>query len=34
MTQLSRLAGGLEPLRRWFNGASAFVRVIAIQSPT
>jgi hypothetical protein len=34
MTRLSRRADGLEPLRRWFNGASAFARIIAIQSPT
>lgn len=34
MTLVASLAGGLEPLRRWFNDKSAFVRVVAIQSPT
>jgi hypothetical protein len=31
---LASLAGGLEPLRQWFNDTSAFVRLVAIQSPT
>jgi hypothetical protein len=34
MTRVSSLAEGLEPVRRWFNDKSAFVRVVAIQSPT
>jgi hypothetical protein len=34
MTPVHTLAGGLDPLRRWFNDKSAFVRIVAIQSPT
>jgi hypothetical protein len=34
MTGVRSLAGGLEPLREWFNDTSAFVRLVAIQSPT
>jgi hypothetical protein len=34
MTRVRSLADGLEALRTWFNDKSAFVRVIAIQSPT
>jgi hypothetical protein len=34
MTRVTRLTAGLEPLRTWFNDKSAFVRVVAIQSPT
>lgn len=34
MTHITRLDGGLEPLRKWFNDKSAFARLIAIQSPT
>jgi hypothetical protein len=33
MTRIQNLATA-EPLREWFNDTSAFVRVIAIQSPT
>jgi hypothetical protein len=34
VSDVRSLAGGLEPLRRWFNDTSAFVRLVAIQSPT
>ena len=34
MTPVRTLAGGLEPLRTWFNDRSAFVHIVAIQSPT
>jgi hypothetical protein len=34
MTRIRSLADGLEPLRTWFNDNAAFVRIIAIQSPT
>lgn len=34
MTRVATLAAGLEPVRTWFNDKSAFVRVVAIQSPT
>jgi len=31
---VSSLAGGLEPLRSWFNDQAAYERIVAIQSPT
>jgi hypothetical protein len=34
MTRLRNLAGGLDPLREWFNDKSAYARIVAIQSPT
>jgi hypothetical protein len=34
MTHIRNLAGGLEPLREWFNDKSAYARIVAIQSPT
>jgi hypothetical protein len=34
VTGVTSLAGGLEPLREWFNDAHAFARLLAIQSPT
>ena len=32
--RVTRLDGGIEPLREWFNDKSAFARLMAIQSPT
>lgn len=34
MIMVKSLAGGLEPLRQWFNDKSGFARLVAIQSPT
>jgi hypothetical protein len=34
MIRIMSLGSSLEPLREWFNDKSAFVRVLAIQSPT
>ncbi len=34
MIPVRSLAGGVEPLRQWFNDKSGFARLVAIQSPT
>jgi hypothetical protein len=34
MSRIRSLAGGLAPLREWFNDKSAYARLVAIQSPT
>jgi hypothetical protein len=34
MSKVRNLAGGLEPLRQWFNDKSAYARIVAIQSAT
>jgi hypothetical protein len=34
MIRVKSLAGGLEPVRQWFNDKSAYARIVAIQSPT
>jgi hypothetical protein len=34
MIRVRSLAGGLEPVREWFNDKSAFARIVAIQSAT
>ena len=34
MIPLEILAGGLGPLRNWFNDKVAHARLVAIQSPT
>jgi hypothetical protein len=34
MMRVVTLAGDLELLRQWFNDKSAYLRILAIQSPT
>ena len=34
MIRVRNLAGGLEPVREWFNDKSAYARIVAIQSAT
>ena len=34
MMRVRTLSGDLELLRQWFNDKSAYLRILAIQSPT